>query len=185
MFCKFVNISKPNVWLVICIPKNFNWTTLKMIFSIFRYFFAPSDSSFANSCISAKYCPILTNHTWMEILFIQLSDDVWFRGPGSYMCGVVKQAAGDPDAGQFHSFFHCMWNGGILCLITFERLFVCLWMYLCISLSSSPAVCCWRRMYYEAVWKLIGIFRCTSLIACVQQISQLRKVKPSKWFLDC
>ncbi len=39
-------------------------------------FFAPSDSIFSNSCISANYYPIITNHTSMEILFIQLSDDV-------------------------------------------------------------------------------------------------------------
>ncbi len=39
-------------------------------------FFAPSDSIFLNSCISAKYCPILKNHTSMGILFIPLSDDV-------------------------------------------------------------------------------------------------------------
>ncbi len=40
IFCKFptVNISKLNFWLVICIAKNFIWTTLKMIFSIFRFF---------------------------------------------------------------------------------------------------------------------------------------------------
>ncbi len=69
VFCKFptVNISKLNYWLVICIAKNFIWTTLKMILSIFRLF-----------CILRfqiyKYCPIITNHTSMEILFIQLSD---------------------------------------------------------------------------------------------------------------
>ncbi len=40
IFSKFltVNISKPNFWLVICIAKSFIWTTLKMIFSIFRFF---------------------------------------------------------------------------------------------------------------------------------------------------
>ncbi len=40
IFCKFltVNISKLNFWLVICIAKNFIWTTLKVIFSIFRFF---------------------------------------------------------------------------------------------------------------------------------------------------
>ncbi len=40
IFCKFptVNISKPNFWLIICIAKNFIWTTLKAIFSIFRFF---------------------------------------------------------------------------------------------------------------------------------------------------
>ncbi len=40
-----------------CIARNFIWTTLKAIFSIFG-FFAPSDFLFSNSCISAKYCPI-------------------------------------------------------------------------------------------------------------------------------
>ncbi len=40
IFCKFstVNISKLNFWLLICIAKNFIWTTLKSIFSIFRFF---------------------------------------------------------------------------------------------------------------------------------------------------
>ncbi len=52
--------------LVICIAKNFIWTTLKTIFSIYLDFFAPSDSRFSNSCISAIYCPILTNHTSTE-----------------------------------------------------------------------------------------------------------------------
>ncbi len=48
IFCKCptVNISKRNFWLVICIAKDFIWTTLKVIFSIFIYFFAPSDYRF-------------------------------------------------------------------------------------------------------------------------------------------
>ncbi len=60
-----INISTLNFWFVIFIAKNFIWTILKVIFSIF-YFFAPSDSRFSNSCISDKYCPIITNHTSME-----------------------------------------------------------------------------------------------------------------------
>ncbi len=88
IFCKFptVNISKLNYWLLICIAKNFIWTTLKMIFSIFRFFCTLRFQIY-------KYCP---NHTSMEILFIQLSDDVyisvsqnwpvyWFCAPGSHM----------------------------------------------------------------------------------------------------
>ncbi len=69
IFSRFltVNISKLNYWLVISIAKNFIWTTLKMIFSIFGFF-----------CILRfqiyKYCPIITNHTSMEIWFIQLCD---------------------------------------------------------------------------------------------------------------
>ncbi len=36
-----VNISKLHFWLVICIAKNFIWTALKAIFSIFRFFCTP------------------------------------------------------------------------------------------------------------------------------------------------
>ncbi len=70
IFCTLptVNISKRNFSLVICMAKNLIWTTLKAIFSIFIYYFSRS-----NSCIWAKYFPIITN---MESLFIQLSDDV-------------------------------------------------------------------------------------------------------------
>ncbi len=56
-----VNISKLNIWLVTCIAKNFIWTTLKMIFSIFRFFCTLRFQIY-------KYCP---NHTSMEIWFIQ------------------------------------------------------------------------------------------------------------------
>ncbi len=53
-----------------------NMDTFKGDFLNILNFFAPSDSKFSNSCISAKYCPILTNNLSMESLFIQLSDDV-------------------------------------------------------------------------------------------------------------
>ncbi len=41
IFCKCptVNIAKLNLWLVICFAKNCFRTTLKVIFSIFRFFF--------------------------------------------------------------------------------------------------------------------------------------------------
>ncbi len=56
IFCKFptVNISKLNFWLVIWHAKN----VCTLSFQI------------SNSCITAKYCPILTNHTSMGSLFI-------------------------------------------------------------------------------------------------------------------
>ncbi len=78
IFSKFrtVNIAKLNFWLAICIAKNFIWTTLKQ-FSEYLDFFAPSDSRCSDRCISAKYCPIITTHTSMKRLFIQLSDDIW------------------------------------------------------------------------------------------------------------
>ncbi len=88
IFCKFptVNIWKLNFWLVICIAKNFIWTTLKVIFSIFRFF-----------CQIFKYCPIITNHTSMESYlfsfqmmyksqFQKMDLYDWFCAPGSHMC---------------------------------------------------------------------------------------------------
>ncbi len=67
IFCTFstVNISKLNFWLVICIAKNFIWTTLKVIFSIFRFFCTLRFQIY-------KYCAIITNHTSMESWFITL-----------------------------------------------------------------------------------------------------------------
>ncbi len=75
-FVNFITINKSKLkfCLVICIAKHLIWTTLK-IFSVL-WFFASSDSRFSNSCISAKYCQILTNHASMESLLIQISDDV-------------------------------------------------------------------------------------------------------------
>ncbi len=72
IFSKFptVNISELNFWLVICIAKNFIWTTLKMIFSIFRFFCPLRFQIF-------KYFPIITNYTSMERLYIQLSDHIY------------------------------------------------------------------------------------------------------------
>ncbi len=79
IFSKFptVNISTLNFWLVS------------------RFQIIP-DSRFSNSCISAKYCPIITNHTSMESLFIQLWWCInpnflkkypydWFCAPGSHI----------------------------------------------------------------------------------------------------
>ncbi len=89
IFCKFptVNISKLNFWLVICIAKNFIWTTLKMIFSIFRFFCTLRFQIF-------KYCSIITNHTSMESYlfsfqmmhksqFHKIDPYDWFCAPGS------------------------------------------------------------------------------------------------------
>ncbi len=91
--CTTLNISKLNCWLVICIAKDFIWTTLKAIFSIFWFFFLYPQ--IPDSCISAKYCPILTKHTSMESLFIiklimyisqfhKFDPYDWFCGPGSH-----------------------------------------------------------------------------------------------------
>ncbi len=80
-------IYQLNFWLVICIAKNFIWTTLKMIFSISRFFFAPSDSRFSNI--------VQTIHQWKYYLFsfrIQYKSQFWkidsydwFCAPGSHM----------------------------------------------------------------------------------------------------
>ncbi len=90
IFCKFptVNISKLIFWLVICIAKNFIWTTVKMIFSIFWIFCTLGFQIF-------KYCPIITNHTSMENVFSfrvmykyqfrKIDAYDWFCGPGSHI----------------------------------------------------------------------------------------------------
>uniref|UniRef100_A0A672RHR5 Dual specificity protein kinase Ttk-like n=1 Tax=Sinocyclocheilus grahami TaxID=75366 RepID=A0A672RHR5_SINGR len=67
-------------------------------------FFAPSDSRFSNSCISAKYCPpILTNHTSMESLFIQLSDYIYISifKKWTLMTGFVLQGHKCDDSDYF------------------------------------------------------------------------------------
>ncbi len=68
------NHIKTKIFISKCIAKKFIWTTFKVIFSVFR-FVATSASRFSYSCISTKLCPVLTNHTSMESLCIQLSDD--------------------------------------------------------------------------------------------------------------
>ncbi len=78
-FCKFptINISKPNFWLVICIAKNFIWTTLKAIFLIF-FRTLRLQIDFQIVSISDKYCPILTNHRSMEsLLYIYILWPLW------------------------------------------------------------------------------------------------------------
>ncbi len=47
--------------------KIIDFSTLFKISSFVFFFFALSDSRYSNSCISAKYCPIITNHTSMEL----------------------------------------------------------------------------------------------------------------------
>ncbi len=78
-----VNISKLNFWLLICIAKNFIWTTLK-IFSIFRFFFAPSDSRFTNI--------VRTIHQWTYYVFsFQMMHKSQFKkmDPYDWFCAPV------------------------------------------------------------------------------------------------
>ncbi len=67
-YCKY--IKKLYIWLVICIAKNFIWTNLKSDFLNILILFHPQIPDFE----IVVYFPILTNHTSMESLFIQLSD---------------------------------------------------------------------------------------------------------------
>ncbi len=82
-----VNISKLNFLLVICIAKNFISTTLKMIFSIFRFFCSLRFQIY-------KYCPLITNHTSMKLIYFQMMYKSqflkmytydWFCAPGSHI----------------------------------------------------------------------------------------------------
>ncbi len=56
----------------------------------FSQYLAPSNSRFSNSCISAKYCLIITNHKPMEILFIQMMYKSQFQiiDPYDWFCGL-------------------------------------------------------------------------------------------------
>ncbi len=83
----YISYHKLNYWLVICIAKNFIWTTLKVIFSIFWFFCTLRFQIF-------KYCPIITNHTSMESYlfsfqmmhtsqFHKIDPYDWFCAPGS------------------------------------------------------------------------------------------------------
>ncbi len=89
IFSKFptVNVSKLNFWLVICIAKNLIWTTLKMIFSIFRFFCTLRLQIY-------KYCPIITNHTSMEILL-----PLWL-----VLCSRVTYTLNGSNESTLHSF---------------------------------------------------------------------------------
>ncbi len=62
IFCTFltVNISKLHFWLVICIAKILIWTTLKMIFSIFRFFWPVIKVSFKNGPLWLVLCSRFT-----------------------------------------------------------------------------------------------------------------------------
>ncbi len=68
MFSTFPTVNKSKVifWLVICIAKNLIWSTLKMIFSIFRFFCTLRFQIY-------KYCPIITNHTSLENIIYSAS----------------------------------------------------------------------------------------------------------------
>ncbi len=67
-------ISSMHEQLVTLQRERKNWNRiiwpLQRQFSQYLIFFAPSDYRFSNSCISAKYCPILTNiDQWKAYLF--------------------------------------------------------------------------------------------------------------------
>ncbi len=101
-----VNISKLNFWLLICIAKNFIWTTLKMIFLIFD-FFSPSDF------------PILSYHNkpyingniiysafrWCINLNLKMHPYDWFCAPGSRINNniqVILDKCTGPEGGQLY-----------------------------------------------------------------------------------
>ncbi len=81
-----INTAKLNFWLLICIDKNFIWTTLKMIFSIFRF------------CCTLifqiyKYCPII--HQWKyDLLSVQMmhKSQIWKMSPYDWFCAPGSDA---------------------------------------------------------------------------------------------
>ncbi len=77
-----------NIQKIHCMGQNYRFFMPKIIGTLSKDHvpWRHSDSRFSNSCISAKYCPILTNHTSMESLFTQFKYKKydWFCGPGSF-----------------------------------------------------------------------------------------------------
>ncbi len=96
------NCEYGSPYLAVCLV-TFN---IKCNFLNILIFFAPSDSRFSNSCISAKYCPIQTNHTSMESLFIHKSQL-------SLMTGLVVQG---------HNWYNCS-----ICYVTVALFLKYIW----------------------------------------------------------
>ncbi len=131
-----VNISKLNFWLVICIAKNFIWTTLKVIFSIFRFFCSLRFQIY-------KYCPIITNHTSMESYlfsfqmihksqFRKIDTYDWFCGPGSHIM-------------QTKTYFGCDWS--------FDSTNIKVWMLEgCEGASLASSFCDW----WMSLFRIMG-----------------------------
>ncbi len=124
-----VNISKLIFLLLICNAKNFIWTTLKMIFLIFRFFCTLRFQIF-------KYCPIITNHTSMERLFIQIDPYGWFCAPGSHMQPIslswtwCEQHLICKERIRANSLQRCyvllsLWSGIFSCIFITIRLWYC------------------------------------------------------------
>ncbi len=83
--------SKINFWLVICIAKNFIWTTVKAIFSVFRFFctlkFLIFKKLYLNQILSNPNKPhingklIYSASRWCNL---KIDPYDWFCGPGSH-----------------------------------------------------------------------------------------------------
>ncbi len=75
IFCKFptVNISKLNCWLVICIAKDFILSASKAIFSVFRFFWAPSVPDFQIVVSQTNIVYPNKTHQWKAYLFFHTS----------------------------------------------------------------------------------------------------------------
>ncbi len=129
-----VNISKVNFWLVICIAKDFKSDFLNILI-----FFAPSDSRFSYGCILSKYCPILTNHTSTESLFIQMMYKSQFQKiyPYDCFCGPWSHFCGDHD-----TFSKILWTENIYLKC---KSFVTLYMSL-LSLFIKVIHTCWKNV---------------------------------------
>ncbi len=134
-----------------------------MIFSIFRFFFASSDSRFANSCISAKYCP---NHTSMERWFIQISFKkmtlmTWFCGSGSRECLMLHMLSSNSSVLLEPSlmFSSVLWWWWCVNIIMWESWASAGWMAVVFSRKTASFAAIWAAGF-ETVkmmrdeWKL-------------------------------
>ncbi len=115
-------------------------------------FFAPSDSRFSNSCISAKYCPI-TKHTSMESLFIQLSDEVYISNSKNWHLRLILLSGS-------HCIIHIYylektWKHKNHIVFTFHQLSIMLVIQLSYSDSGMPV----KRYYYFSYESVLDFLR--------------------------
>ncbi len=78
---------KTYFWLVVCIAKNLIWTTLKVIFSVFRFFLHLQIPDF--QIVVSRTNIVLSNKPYINGKFIY-SDNVYISikkncGPGSHL----------------------------------------------------------------------------------------------------
>ncbi len=158
IFHKFPTISKLNFWLVICIAKNFIWTTLKAIFSVFLLnFLHPQipDFQIVVQILSYPNKPYINGKLsysafrWCINLNFKKID--WFCGPGSHLCNLS----------------HLNFNTNINSIKIFLNKYICLLVRMSINLFIPVCSCLECGWTYSS--PSLGYFHLWLGVKCVLQ----------------